>query len=109
MVFGFKLHVIIDERGNLIKVKLTQGNTDDRAVVLNMTKGYNGLLFGDKGYLSKRLFVKLLREGIKLVTGIKKNMINILMPLHEKILLRKRSLIETVFDYLNIRCGFNSC
>jgi transposase len=48
--FGFKLHVIIDEKGNLMRVKLTKGNVDDRQVVPQMTEGLLGLLFGDKGY-----------------------------------------------------------
>jgi transposase len=98
--FGFKLHVIVDEKGNLLRVKLTPGNVDDRAVVEGMTQGMTGLLFGDKGYLDKKLFLRLYKRGLKIVTGIKKNMKNILMPWQEKILLRKRSLIETVFDYL---------
>jgi hypothetical protein len=98
--FGFKLHLLVDEKGNLMRVKLTKGNVDDRYVVEEMTEGLTGLLFGDKGYISKELFLKLYRRGLKLVTGLKKNMKNKLMLWHEKILLRKRSLIETVFDYL---------
>jgi transposase len=98
--FGFKLHIIVDEKGNLLRVKLTSGNVDDRAVVEGMTQGMTGLLFGDKGYIDKKLFLSLYKRGLKLVTGIRKNMTNILMPWNEKILLRKRSLIETVFDYL---------
>lgn len=98
--FGFKLHVIIDPQGNLIRVKLTGGNTDDRTVVDEMTQNLTGFLMADKGYIDKKLFLRLFKRGLKLVTGIKKNMKNILMPLHEKLLLRKRSLIETVFDYL---------
>lgn len=98
--FGFKLHAIIDEKGNLMRVKLTKGNVDDRAVVPDMTEGLWGLLFGDKGYISKALFLKLYKRGLKLVTGIKKTMKNKVMLWHEKILLRKRSIIETVFDYL---------
>ena len=98
--FGFKLHVIIDLKGNLVRVKLTPGNADDRSVIDQMTQNMTGLLFGDKGYISKELFLKLYKRGLKLVTGLKKTMKNILQPLHEKILLCKRSLIETVFDYL---------
>jgi transposase len=98
--FGFKLHVIVDDKGNLLRVKLTPGNVDDRAVVDAMTQGLMGLLFGDKGYIDRKLFLRLYKRGLKLVTGIKKNMENKLMLWHEKILLRKRSLIETVFDYL---------
>ena len=65
-----------------------------------MTGGIFGLLFGDKGYISRALFLRLISNGVKLVTGIAKNMRNILMLFHEKIMLRKRSIVETVFDYL---------
>ena len=98
--FGFKLHAIVDLKGNLVRVKLTSGNVDDRSVIDQMTQKMTGLLFGDKGYISKELFINLYKRGLKLVTGLKKTMKNILQPLHEKILLCKRSLIETVFDYL---------
>jgi hypothetical protein len=98
--FGFKLHIIIDTNGNLMHVKMTSGNVEDRSVVLEMTKNMEGFLFGDKGYICKELFLKLIVKGLKLITGIKKNMKNILMLWSEKILLRKRSLVETVFDYL---------
>jgi DDE family transposase len=98
--FGFKLHAIINEKGDLIRVQLTSGNVDDRKVVPQMTETLTGFLFGDKGYISKELFIKLYRRGLKLVTGIKKNMKNQLVIWREKILLRKRGVIETVFDYL---------
>lgn len=98
--FGFKLHIIIDDKGNLMRAKLTKGNVDDRSVVPQMTANMTGLLFADKGYISNSLFLKLLARGLKLITGIKKNMKNILMNWNEKMLLRKRSLVETVFDYL---------
>jgi hypothetical protein len=98
--FGFKLRIVIDNEGNLMSVKMTKGNSDDRSVVLQMTEGMTGLLFGDKGYVSKELFLRLLARGLKLITGIKKNMKNVLLMLNEKFLLRKRTLVEVVFDYL---------
>lgn len=98
--FGLKLHLIVDPAGNLMRVKVTPGNVDDRTVVTSLTRGITGFLCADKGYLSHDLFLRLYKRGLKLVTGIKKNMKNILMTLQEKVLLRKRSLIETVFDYL---------
>lgn len=98
--FGFKLHLVINERGEIHSAKLTAGNIDDRAVVPDLTKNLRGLLFGDKGYIKAELFNELIGRGLKLVTGIKKTMKNKLMPLMEKLMLRKRSLIETVFDYL---------
>lgn len=98
--FGFKLHVVINEVGQIIATKLTRGNVDDRVPVPGLVKNLTGLLFGDKGYIKASLFEQLHVNGLKLVTGIKKNMKNHLMPELEKKLLRKRSIIETVFDYL---------
>lgn len=98
--FGWKLHIIINDKGSLVRIKLTPGNVDDRAVVDQMTEGFQGLLFADRGYICKKLFLRLYKRGLKLVTGIKRNMKNKLMLLNEKLLLRKRSLVESVFDYL---------
>ncbi len=98
--YGFKLHLIINECGELLAFKLTPGNVDDRAPVIDMTKNIFGKLFGDKGYICQKLFEKLFRNNIKLITKIKKNMKNKLMLIEDKILLRKRSLIETVNDQL---------
>lgn len=97
---GMKLHLLINEAGELVNVAITSGNVDDRTPVPTLTKRVVGLLFGDKGYISGSLFKELFDRGLKLVTGIKKNMSNKLMDLREKALLRKRSIIETVFDYL---------
>ncbi len=65
-----------------------------------MTKSLWGKLFGDRGYISQQLFELLFKKGIQLVTKLKKNMRNRLMSLMDKILLRKRSIIETVNDQL---------
>jgi Transposase DDE domain len=98
--YGFKLHLVINEHGEIQGVALTAGNVDDRTPVPNLVKHLKGLLFGDKGYIKMELFKTLYERGLKLITGIKKGMKNILMPLYEKRMLRKRSIIETVFDYL---------
>ena len=94
--YGFKLHLITNEKGDLLNFDLTPGNVDDRKPVREMTRKMTGLLFADKGYICKKLFSDLYERGLKLVTGIKSNMKNKLMPMKEKILLRKRSIIETV-------------
>ena len=98
--FGFKLHLIISEKGDLLKAQLTPGNVDDRKPLRQMTSHLTGLLFGDKGYISQELFDDLYGRGLKLVTGLKAKMKNKLLPLREKILLRKRSIIETVNSVL---------
>ncbi len=102
--FGFKLHLVINECGELLAFTLTPGNVDDRKPVDAMTTGLWGKLFGDKGYISQNLFDKLYAHGLKLVTNVRKNMANKLMDLQEKILLRKRSLIETINDQLKNVC-----
>jgi Transposase DDE domain len=98
--FGFKLHLVISEKGELLNVALTSGNVDDCQPVRAMTKHLFGLLFGDKGYIDHTLFADLIQRNLKLVTGIKAKMKNKLMILKEKILLRKRSIIETVNSVL---------
>ena len=98
--FGFKLHLVINECGELLAVQLTPGNVDDRQSVPHLTRELFGKLFGDKGYISAELFAQLWDRGLQLITHIRRNMTNQLMPLVDKILLRKRSLIETVNDQL---------
>lgn len=98
--FGFKLHLVINDCGEILAFRLTQGNVDDRKLLPKMVKGLWGKLFGDKGYLSVELREKLAEMGITLITSVKKNMKNKLMPLWDKIMLRKRFLIETVNDQL---------
>jgi Transposase DDE domain len=98
--FGFKLHVIINDRAEIMAVKLSPGNIDDRKPVKAMTAGLKGKLYGDKGFLSKSLFDGLWQDGLQLITGIRKNMRNYLLPLFDKLMLRKRFILETVFDVL---------
>ena len=102
--YGFKLHLIINEFGELLAVSLTPGNIDDRAPISTMTRGLWGKLFGDKGYISKQLTEQLMKNGLQLITPIKKNMKNKLISINDKILLRKRSIIETVNDLLKNSC-----
>ena len=98
--YGFKLHLIINDQGEIVTFYLTPGNIDDRKPIPHLARELWGKLFADKGYISQALFEQLLERGIQLITPIRKNMQNRLMPLMDKILLRKRSLIETVNDQL---------
>lgn len=98
--YGFKLHLIISDKGEIHGAKLTKGNVDDRVPVPALARNLTGLLFGDKGYIKAELFSELYAKGLKLVTGIKEGMKNKPMIMFEKQMLRKRSIIETVFDYL---------
>jgi len=98
--FGFKLHLVINDRGELLSLRLTPGNTDDRRPVPGLVKGLFGKLFGDRGYVSQPLFETLYGEGVQLVTKLKRGMRNRLLPLLDKIMLRKRAIIESVMDQL---------
>jgi len=102
--YGFKLHLVINDCGDLLGFQLTPGNIDDRQPVEFLAGDLWGQLFGDKGYISQELFRKLYEQSLKLITGIRSNMTNRLMEVSEKILLRKRSLIETVNDQLKNVC-----
>jgi Transposase DDE domain len=98
--YGFKLHVIVNDEGELLAFRLTPGNVDDRQPVVRLAAGLDGQLFGDRGYISQALHDALLGQGLELLTKIRRNMKNRVMRLWDKLLLRKRSLIETVNDQL---------
>jgi transposase len=102
--FGFKLHLIVNDEGELLSVWLTTGNVDDRKPVPDLTEKLFGKLIGDRGYISKPLTELLSGRGLELITKIKSNMKNRLMPLIDKLLLRKRALIETINDQLKNIC-----
>ena len=102
--FGFKLHLIINDHGDLLGVRLTPGNVDDRLPVPEMANGLFGKLFGDRGYISQALRDTLKQQGVELITKLRKNMKPKLLNLVDKILLRKRALIETVNDQLKNVC-----
>ena len=105
--FGFKLHIVINDKGEILDFLFTQANVDDREPLKN--KNFHdkifGKLFGDKGYISKTLFDELFIDGIHLITRLRKNMKNSLMLLHDKLLLRKRVLVESVNDELKNTCN----
>lgn len=104
--FGFKLHIVINEKGDIVDFLITQGNVDDRQPLKD--KSFHnrvfGKIFADRGYIGKELFEQLFVDGIHLVTKIRKNMKNTLMHIYDKIMLRKRAVIESVNDILKNVC-----
>lgn len=91
-----------NDRGEIIAFVLTGANVSDKdpAVFDVLAKRLYGKLFADKGYISQKLFDSLFEEGIQLVTGLRVNMKNKLMPFYDKMMLRKRYIIETINDLL---------
>jgi len=104
--YGFKLHLVCNDREELLSFCLTPANVDDRdpQTLKTLTKKLFGKLFGDKGYISSTLFEMLFNNGIHLITGIRSNMKNRLMLFYDRIMLRKRSVIETINDQLKNIC-----
>ncbi len=93
--FGFKLHLVVNELGEIINMSLTPGNVDDRKPVVDLLKELWGKVFGHRGYVSQKLATKLLEDfGIEFFAKPKRNMKNKLMRLHDKLLSRKRSPIK---------------
>lgn len=100
--FGFKLHLICNEKGELLNFMITPGDIDDRKPLdyKNFVAFIYGKLVGDKGYIAKELFQRLFINGIQLITKLKSNMKGAMMSVSDRILLRKRALIETINDEL---------
>ncbi|MGZ3638327.1 MAG: IS982 family transposase [Ktedonobacterales bacterium] len=103
--YGFKLHLVVNDRGELLAFCLTPGNVDDRRPVPRLVRRLFGKLLGDRGSISQPLAEQLLVEhGIHLITKLRKNMRERLLTLTDKLLLRKRAIIESVNDQLKNVC-----
>ncbi|MDX1670649.1 MAG: IS982 family transposase, partial [Limnobacter sp.] len=98
--YGFKLHLVINEHGELVAFDLTAGHVHDTHMLAQLEEVVLGKLMGDKGYLSQQKQATLAEQGIDLVTAIRRNMRQLLMSLEDKVLLRKRSVIESVHNVL---------
>ena len=100
--FGFKLHLICNEKGELLNFMITPGDIDDRKPLeyKAFVDFIYGKLVGDKGYISKNLFNRLFVDGIQLITKLKSNMKGSIMRISDRLLLRKRAIIETINDEL---------
>lgn len=98
--YGFKLHLIVNDAGELVSFTLTPGNVDDRRPVPNLARALWGKLFGDKGYLSHTLTHQLLDHQLELITHVRRNMPARFISALDRLLLRKRSIMETIVDQL---------
>lgn len=105
--FGFKLHFVINDKGEILNFVITPGNTDDREPLKDkrFIEKLKGKLYADKGYISQQLTEVLFVDGLHLITQIRNNMKNVFMEMKDKIMLRKRSVIETINDELKNICS----
>lgn len=99
---GFKLYLACNDKGDTIAFILTGANVSDKdpKVFKVLAKRLYGKLFADKGYISQKLFDFLFEDGIHLVTGVRANMKNKLVPFYDSIMMCKRYIIETINDIL---------
>ena len=98
--YGFKLHLVINEQGEILDVELTPGNTDDRRPLPKFAEGLHGNLYADRGYISKDLREQLRAQGINLVYKVRKNMKPLDLSVSDEVLLRKRMLIRHYIDLI---------
>jgi DDE family transposase len=103
--YGFKLHLVVNDRGELLAFCLTPGNVDDRRPVPRLVRRLFGKLFGDRGYISQALAEQLFTtQGVALITKVRKNMRERVLAYTDRLLLRKRAIIESVNDQLKNIC-----
>lgn len=102
--YGFKLHIVINHKGELVSFCITRGNIDDRKPLEQLFNNLDGLAAGDKGYLSKKKEETLLQQGLKLITRVRRNMKEKAMSTFEKYFLSQRGIVETVIDQLKSIC-----
>jgi hypothetical protein len=107
--YGFKIFLVVNQYGELIKGLPTKASKADNNFewMLHFFENLKGKVFTDKGFLSSKAFEKLMSEGLKIVTGIRTNMKNKLMDMTEKLLLKKRGMIESVNDILMTVCDID--
>ena len=100
--FGFKLHLICNERGELLDFMITPGDVDDRKPLEYkvFVEFIYGKLIGDNVYIGRNLFERLFVDGIQLITKLKSIMRGALMSLSDRLLLIKRAITESINDKL---------
>lgn len=103
--YGLKLHLVINSLGDIVSFEVTPGNVADnnKNLLRRVLDGLGGECYGDKGYLTG-LFKEFHQKGLTLITKVKKNMKNRLITLHQKLILRKRGIIESVNNLLVNTC-----
>src|SRR4051812_46502447 len=98
--FSFKLHLVFNNDNEIVALKLTPGNVHDTTPVPALTRDLTGKLFGDKGYIGRKLAQDLLRRGLTLFTRVRRNMKSLPMSLHDKALLNARNMAETIIGHI---------
>jgi hypothetical protein len=104
--FGFKLFLVVNAFGQIVRIAFTTGDKTDNnfKLMLKLFNKLQGWAFADKGFINQKAFKQLFNQGLNLTTGIRSNMKNKLMNMTQKLLLKKRGMIESVNDILKTVC-----
>ena len=102
--FGFKLHLVINHKGEPISFCFTKGNQSDLSVLKSLFKNLKGLAAGDKGYIPKQKTEELAKQGLQFVTKLRRNMKKKILTSFQKFFLSKRGIVETVIEQLKSIC-----
>lgn len=104
--YGFKLFIVVNALGEIVQAFLPPGHVSDsrEATIKRLFRGLTGVAFADKGFINQKAFEALLQGGLKLITTLRSNMKNKLIELKEKLLLKKRGMVEAVIDLLKTIC-----
>jgi hypothetical protein len=107
--YGLKLFLVINAFGEIIRCVITPANIADNNLEMmkKIFKGLRKFLFADKGFLSQPAFEYFYEQGLKIVTTIRSNMKNKLVPVLERLMLMKRGVIESVNDLLMTLCDID--
>ena len=105
--FGFKLHLVFNHLREIVAIKITRGNVHDASALPELSRDLAGKIFGDKGYLGKKLAEELLRHGLALMTRVRKNMKALPMTMLDKMLLNGRNIAETIIGNIKEFSSFN--
>lgn len=107
--YGFKLFLVVNPMGEIIRALTVPANIADNNenMLEKLFKGFHGKVFADRGFITQKGFAKLFSAGLKLITGIRRNMKNKLMDMQEKLLLKKRGMIESIHDILMTICDID--
>jgi hypothetical protein len=105
--FGFKLHIIFNDQREIVALKITRGNVSDAKVLPELSHDLAGKIFGDKGYLGKKLAEELMKRGLALMTRVRKNMKALPITMTDKMLLNARNIAETIIGNIKEFSGLN--
>jgi hypothetical protein len=101
--FGIKLHILVDQNGNIIMFMFSTSTTDDRVFLKKiLTIIQFSIIVGDAGYLSKEL-ESLAKENNNIILTAKRSNMKTIGAKWQQELMNMRSTVETVFSVMKTR------